>query len=1070
MSNIKHILALASAAILSVALASCSADPEVEDFDVPSGAILRLSTGSSFTRSDHFDDDEYAELNEELIDRVDLFFFSNDSKDSAPFYSCELTNLRETTVADLSVKIPVELTSNFINNKGYVYALVNLPSQIAVDTSKNSINGTVATLSAIEQVWVNAPEFLAAVQTSFVMRGGATVELDGNGRNAVVTGYIALERLASKIRLWADIPDEIFVDKTTGKTLYQGDDESDDNWETRKRGENVECWVPVPQDVDGNSSMKLYLYNLTTRGRIDGYTGTADLGYENIDRRRDYESIVRSLSKDARLNAADKDSQYEYSHSTAYYSYPNYWDSTTPTEEHKTYVILSLPWKNTTDPDSQEWEVYYYQIPVNVLRDTDKDDADRLDPNRYYRIKLHVGMLGSKDLGSPLEIDSSCEVVDWVSAPVDVNIHERRYLVVNQKKWVMNNVWTLEIPFSTSHKTVVTDCFVTYFRYNDIWGTDTNSDGTHAMNEFENWLESAKGLPNGQAGEGLITASFGTKQIRTQTNNSRTREETYTTTYNHTNEQLYYKSEYFNDPYIGYKYYVGHEHPITFKKDFVKFKEHKDMTAAEKEAWNDYNLKYDSINAVYTCTIDDENSVINFRHPLIQWKGVSQDVVTKDTGLQSTGDYWTGRGLSRRHVYQYSQTTEYTSTFKYYVPELNPRTGSLWDEFSRIDIVIKIKHEDWDSEKDGLYEETIYVTQYPGMYIEVSHNYGSPGNSGNQYVRVNNYHDTNGGYWNQVNRLTNFSENESNVNPNMYLIHTTQLSEENEKLYEIGDPRTLYYNNNLGTAQDKDKNSNNDKNTSGHGYDVPLTDSGNTDADKKDDGSYHWSGYNHGVTYSGTNNSAPDYDNNLSENGSIYNSASTKTLYSYYPADESTGAGSKENFIAPVFRIASSFGRVNVNGRTEMRRRCAAYQEAGRPAGRWRLPTKAEVKYIAQLSADNKIPILFGSVSSKLAFGFYWTAQGGMTVNGDGECYDEEYGDLSEGVNNYPAGIMAARCVYDEWYWTEVDGGEFPSDKDFAAKAQTTTFKWGDKKKDNTQTQAIMQKALNKKGVFAKDE
>ena len=43
--------------------------------------------------------------------------------------------------------------------------------------------------------------------------------------------------------------------------------------------------------------------------------------------------------------------------------------------------------------------------------------------------------------------------------------------------------------------------------------------------------------------------------------------------------------------------------------------------------------------------------------------------------------------------------------------------------------------------------------------------------------------------------------------------------------------------------------------------------------------------------------------------------------------------------------------------------RCAGYQEAGYPAGRWRVPTMAEINYIVQLSGWGVIPSLFSESS-----------------------------------------------------------------------------------------------------------
>ena len=79
-------------------------------------------------------------------------------------------------------------------------------------------------------------------------------------------------------------------------------------------------------------------------------------------------------------------------------------------------------------------------------------------------------------------------------------------------------------------------------------------------------------------------------------------------------------------------------------------------------------------------------------------------------------------------------------------------------------------------------------------------------------------------------------------------------------------------------------------------------------------------------------------------------------------------------------------------------KRCAAYQEDGYPAGRWRVPTRAEVKYIIQLSGWGIIPVLFNNGSD------YWSAHGVVENN---------YGTFSD-VNTDEAYV---RCVYDTWYW-----------------------------------------------------
>lgn len=97
------------------------------------------------------------------------------------------------------------------------------------------------------------------------------------------------------------------------------------------------------------------------------------------------------------------------------------------------------------------------------------------------------------------------------------------------------------------------------------------------------------------------------------------------------------------------------------------------------------------------------------------------------------------------------------------------------------------------------------------------------------------------------------------------------------------------------------------------------------------------------------------------------------------------------NIVAPIFKIASSFGKTSQNSYELSQQRCASYQENGYPAGRWRMPTAGEFEFIKARSANGDIPSLFADS--------YWTANG-----------------INTNLGNYN-GDMSVRCVYDVWYW-----------------------------------------------------
>lgn len=135
-------------------------------------------------------------------------------------------------------------------------------------------------------------------------------------------------------------------------------------------------------------------------------------------------------------------------------------------------------------------------------------------------------------------------------------------------------------------------------------------------------------------------------------------------------------------------------------------------------------------------------------------------------------------------------------------------------------------------------------------------------------------------------------------------------------------------------------------------------------------------------------------------------SVGNRMLQYYYPADRSS---EKTRFIAPQLRVASQWGVTYQISRTGAERRCASYQEDGRPAGRWRLPTAAEIEYICRLSNKQYIPYLFGTEGETAN---YWCASGGVDVNND------EQNPSVTIVSTTASERRAVRCVYDEWFWT----------------------------------------------------
>ena len=144
-------------------------------------------------------------------------------------------------------------------------------------------------------------------------------------------------------------------------------------------------------------------------------------------------------------------------------------------------------------------------------------------------------------------------------------------------------------------------------------------------------------------------------------------------------------------------------------------------------------------------------------------------------------------------------------------------------------------------------------------------------------------------------------------------------------------------------------------------------------------------------------------------------------LDNYKPSAENVS-----DVIAPVFKVASSYGKSISISYEQAVRRCAAYQENGYPAGRWRLPTAAEIEFMVTLSNKGKIPVLFGAEVTPTLVTGYWAA-GNLAYDGvkftDMSPYSPSGTDTGTDQRSYTvSGVtyrVYPRCVYDVWYWED---------------------------------------------------
>ena len=285
-------------------------------------------------------------------------------------------------------------------------------------------------------------------------------------------------------------------------------------------------------------------------------------------------------------------------------------------------------------------------------------------------------------------------------------------------------------------------------------------------------------------------------------------------------------------------------------------------------------------------------------------------------------------------------------------------------------LTFTFKHKDNDE-----FTETVIITQYPALYVVAELNSDCDESNADYGCGSYYYNYDNHGYvfvnGNQDNSTSWYgvSSDGTNQDPYRYLVRVSSLPTGSP--FVIGDPRSDSISNPSFSSSDGH---------GGHG------------------------GPDGGGSSKGSQKSAPDIDGS----GNRY-------LSNYYPTDVTA---SQSNMIAPSFRIASSYGVTSDISFEDATKRCATYQEDGYPAGRWRVPTQAEIWYMVKLASNNKIPELLTTTS------YYW--------GGDGYAYRPSTDYSNPKRTN--KGSHYVRCVYDEWYWT-----------DKLSDSQKSTFYWGDK-------------------------
>ncbi len=719
-------------------------------------------------------------------------------------------------------------------------------------------------------------------QESFVMEGSTEITRTLQAGRYYVSGTVPLYRSASKVRLKVTIPESVYCE-----------DDGNGN-DLRVRDGNGFIWVPYPE------GMKAMLVHGVKKGIICAMDDSYRYDFANTSDNYFAEESSNTLLDDyghrmlltTENKSGEETVSKSYEHTVPMYSYPTLdWKNTPANETHMTLV---LPWKKLNDDGTVDKVTNtYYQIPIAV---NPTDPTYQLKHNRYYRMEVTVGIIGSFELEDKVDLYPSTYIVlDWSTMNDDtfhsesnVNMSQTSYLAVATHRDTLNNVVSHGVEYASSHPVTVTVEKIEYLNY---------------KNKIVRMARITPDQP----------------------------------------DRIYYYTQ--------------------------------NATTGE---WNVYQ-SYETSTGVYASYVAN------------------------------------------------ATTNEGYITLTHTIPA---------SQYTPVNVYVNVSN-------GVVNDEEIIFTQYPPISIEGNLSSGvvfvnGTGNGSS----VSNVYTEDGQWIGSINNRTEaagLNMTGNNTNPMLYSIKISSFSTDE---YVLGDPRVSSPDNNLSNSSPAWSGHvsiyYNEAEAASHGsyytesgtfyYSYAEYNANRTLISREDptttstnpNNSISWSNYT-----SEANSYGPDANgycwwrtgNGSWRNPYVYHKVRyyfTGTRYivsqgltNYYPTDPN----GTSSMIAPEILIASSYGKTSYSNMTLERAamRCALYQEDGYPAGRWRLPTFSEVKFIMELSTNNTIPTLFQM--DKPDYVGYWCANGKVVADRNGKILLETPGNYTDNGNTAP------RCVYDLWYW-----------------------------------------------------
>lgn len=476
---IKHIAPVLFSLWTAFAVSSCADDLFDTNEGAADGPYIELSL---MTRADGDTEIDPANFTDEerQMHTVDIFFYKNDATENdmpvKVFSTTDKTHhdtvkvsVSEDEAKELFGEDAMEATDQ---RTCKVYTVVNVPSPGGAYTvaqrgddgnclvkedgtlDTRSVAKSAATIADLRLIKASSPGFMTDFY-DFAMftknEAGDEVTYDPTGDTKTMTGKVYLRNLAAKI--------DVFVN-------FGNDDEVVRGINPSRPEEGLKDWEVVTNTVGEitNPTSEIHLLNGVTGVLLGGFDKSAltDEDYYTIRQDAD-DDYRRGFEASAEPDKAD----FPWVSSNPYYTYPNFW-SESPLERYRTSLLLKVDWRNKANRNEEI--TTYYAVPVQL-------EANQTESNKYYRLRLKINSIGGENIGEPLDIEGTWEVLDWGKALLEADLRKVRYLEVEQKQQdidgaiytsvINGNTGLVTIPFKTSHEVKIKSFSIRYTSYID---------------------------------------------------------------------------------------------------------------------------------------------------------------------------------------------------------------------------------------------------------------------------------------------------------------------------------------------------------------------------------------------------------------------------------------------------------------------------------------------------------------------------------------------------------------------------------------------------------------------------